>query len=167
MKKFKDVVAALKREGAREVTRHIKDVSIFTYKDKTFVRFLLDEGVEAFVKQEDESYAKGMSDTIIMPRMAVRRCLQENSAFCGFDREILSSEAMAKLILVEAEIKVLCEDVEEEVLYHNPFIEDSEEKPAGHTSIYHHLVGVEMAKTGVEHMSEFRQSVYSAALAKR
>ena len=165
MKKFKDVVASLKREGARECKSHIKSVSFTDKDDYTQVNLSLVEEVEGYVLQEDGSYAKGNTNIVSMPVGVLRRTLRENEDFFGLDREVLCDASIAKMILAGAEVTILCEDVAEAETHSDPFAENGEEKVVEHTTIYHYVVDLKVSSLGAKRLLKLEDKIFEKGLA--
>lgn len=166
MKKFKEIVASLKKEGARECKTHVKSVSFTEKDDYTQANISLVEEVEGYVPQDDGTYTKGNTNIISMPVGVLRRTLRENEDFYGLDKEVLCDAKIAKMILTGAEITVLCEDVEEAATHSDPFAENGEAKVVEHTTIYHYVVDVKVSSLGLKRLTKLEDKIFETGLAK-
>ena len=166
MKKFKDVVANLKKEGAKEVKSHVKSVTFVEKDDYTLVCLSLVEEVPGYVADDKGDYAEGETNIISMPAGAIRRTMREIEAFYGLDKEILASASIAKMILVGSEITVLCEKVQHDQTHSDPFAENGEEKQVEHDSIYHYVTNISLSSLGEKRLAKLEDKVFETGLAK-
>lgn len=166
MKKFKDVVASLKKEGATEVTTHIKSITFTEKDDYTQVNISLVEEIPGFVRNDDETYSKGETNIISMPAGVLRRMFREKEMFYGLDKEILSSAGIAKMILVGSELKVLCEEVTHDEMHSDPFAENGEEKQVENDSIYHYPVDISLSSLGQKRLVKLEDKIFEVGLSK-
>lgn len=166
MKKFKEVVANLKKEGAKEVTTHIKSITFTDKDDYTQVNISLVEEIPGFVPNDDGTYSKGETDIISMPAGVLRRMLREKEMFYGLDKEVLSSASIAKMILVGSELKLLCEEVTHDQTHSDPFAEKSKEKVVENDSIYHYPVDIQLSSLGEKRLTKLEDKIYEVGLSK-
>lgn len=166
MKKFKDIVANLKKEGAKEVTTHIKSIAFVDKEDYTLVCISLVEEIPGFIADEKGDYKKGETNIISMPAGVLRRMLREKEMFYGLDKEVLSSASIAKMILVGSELKVLCEEVTHDQTHSDPFAENGEEKQVEHDSIYHYPIDIELSSLGEKRLVKLEDIIFEVGLSK-
>lgn len=166
MKKFKDVVANLKKEGATQVSSHIKSITFVERDDYTLVCISLVEEIPGFVADENGEYKKGETNIISMPAGVLRRMLREKEMFYGLDKEVLSSASIAKMVFCGAEIDILCEEVTHETLHSDPFAENGDGKQVEHDSIYHYPVDIELSSLGQKRLVKLEDKIFEVGLSK-
>lgn len=166
MKKFKDVVANLKKEGATEKKSHVKSITFNEKDDYTLVCISLVEEVPGYVADDKGDYSRGETNIISMPAGVLRRTMREIEDFYGLDKEILASASIAKMILVGSEIVVLCEEVKKDETHSDPFAENGESKQIEHDSIYHYVVDITLSSLGQKRLAKLEDKVFETGLAK-
>ena len=166
MKKFKEVVASLKKEGAKAVTTHIKSITFVDKEDYTLVCISLVEEIPGFIADEKGDYKKGETNIISMPAGVFRRMLREKERFYGLDKEVLASASIAKMVFVGSELEVLCEEVTHDEMHSDPFAENGEEKQVEHDSIYHYPVDIELSSLGEKRLVKLEDKIFEVGLSK-
>lgn len=166
MKSFKDCVATLKREGARSAKSSVYSVTFTDKGDYTQVNLVLTSNIEAYVADKDGVFKKGENNIISMPLGILRAVLRENDDFRGVIKPAVATQTMANLILADAEIEVLLEDVGADQEWKNIFASDDKEaKVLGHDTIIQHLIKVTIGAAGKKTLEQLRQRIVDAAIA--
>lgn len=143
MKNVKEVIAQLKREGAKEVKNCvIRSVKFTECGEYDRVCLTLAEPIPGMV-EKDGVYEKGETIFVFTFPNVLRSLIAGDAKLSGIRKVMLNGEKIANLALAGSSVDILCEEVAGDVAYKNPFSDDEEEgKPLGHDTIVHHLIGL-------------------------
>lgn len=169
MRNYKEIVATLKKEGAREVKGLvIKGVKFHTGDDDvTKMCLTLDGEVPAFVSNDDgATFTEGVANNVWVFPSVIKALLREIDDYAPIRDYLVSDESIAKMALIGSKIDVLAVNVSADELYKNPFSSSDEDgKPIGHDTVIHHVVNLVPSKNMAKVATKLEDKILEKALA--
>ena len=160
-KEINAVVAQLLKEGAVKEQVTIKSCSEYTKNDIARLRLVLSKSVRGVVADpETGEMTIGDTDTIFVSVSSVAAVLGENPDTAAIKKWVKEKPSSLEIILTNASIDVVSEDVKGDVAYVNPFSDDATPKdPKGYDSVYHHVVKIALSPKGMRAVEKIEDAI--------
>lgn len=160
-KEINAVVAQLLKEGAVKEQVTIKSCSDYTKNDIARLRIVLSKSVRGIVADpETGEMTIGDTDTIFVSVSSIAAVLGENPDTAAIKKWVKEKPSSLEIILTNASIDVVSEDVKGDVAYVNPFSDDATAKdPKGYDSVYHHVVKIALSPKGMRAVEKIEDAI--------
>lgn len=145
MSSYQTIIENLVKKGAKKLADNfvVKGVSVNEKDDYTQVVLTLDKPFEQYVRQEDGTYKKEMSNYLFTSTYSLTGVLKNCTS--SFVASHCAKHVNAfEVVLADAKINLLLEEVKEGTDYVNPFASDqSKKKHFDHDTIITHIINVD------------------------
>lgn len=161
MKDVKKVVSTLLRKGAVRVD-NIVVKSAYVSEDGSWVVLTLNQNIPMYVQKVDDdgvvTFEKGEGNRLFVSTISVNAVLGNNPMVANLRSLIMSNDENIKDLFSYATIDIIAENVNEGDDYINPFSDSTEGRTIEHSSIYHHLISIEVGDNGEELIDTLRDA---------
>lgn len=161
MKDVKKVVSTLLRKGAVRVD-NIVVKSAYVSEDGTWVVLTLNQNIPMYVQKVDDdgvvTFEKGEGNRLFVSTISVNAVLGNNPMVANLRSLIMSNDENVKDLFSYATIDIIAENVNEGDDYINPFSDSTEGRTIEHSSIYHHLINIEVGDNGEELLDTLKEA---------
>ena len=161
-KEINAVVAELLKNGAVKEQVTVKSCSEYVKNDIARLRIILNKSVRGVVADpETGEMLIGDTDTIFVSVSSIAAVLGENPDTAAIKKWVKEKPSSLQIILANASIEVICEDVSGEIAYVNPFSDEgATPKPAkGYDSVYHHVVKIALSPKGMRAVEKIEDAI--------
>lgn len=161
MKDVKKVVSTLLRKGAVRVD-NIVVKSAYVSEDGAWVVLTLNQNIPMYVQKVDDdgvvTFEKGEGNRLFVSTISVNAVLGNNPMVANLRSLIMSNDENVKDLFSYATIDIIAENVNEGDDYINPFSDSTEGRTIEHSSIYHHLINIEVGDNGEELLDTLKEA---------
>ena len=161
MKDVKKVVSTLLRKGAVRVD-NIVVKSAYVSEDGSWVVLTLNQNIPMYVQKVDDdgvvTFEKGEGNRLFVSTISVNAVLGNNPMVANLRSLIMSNDENIKDLFSYATIDIIAENVNEGDDYINPFSDSTEGRTIEHSSIYHHLISIEVGDNGEELLDTLKEA---------
>lgn len=161
MKDVKKVVSTLLRKGAQRVDNVVVK-SAYVSEDGAWVVLTLNQNIPMYVQKVDDdgavTFEKGEGNRLFVSTISVNAVLGNNPMVASLRSLIMSNDENIKDLFSYATIDIIAETVNEGDDYINPFSDSTEGRTIEHSSIYHHLISIEVGDNGEELLDTLRDA---------
>lgn len=161
MKDVKKVVSTLLRKGAQRIDNVVVK-SAYVSEDGAWVVLTLNQNIPMYVQKVDDdgavTFEKGEGNRLFVSTISVNAVLGNNPTVANLRSLIMSNDENVKDLFSYATIDIIAETVNEGDNYINPFSDSTEGRPIEHSSIYHHLISIEVGDNGEELLDTLRDA---------
>ena len=144
MIQFNDAVAALRKSGAKsETDLVVKNVTVSDRDKWTRIALTLNREVDGPVCDEEGQWSIGKTRVIFMSFYSILGTLKNINDTRAITNHIANNPTALQIILNDAKIEILQQEVKAHATYINSFTGEEVEHDSDHDSIFNYLVSVE------------------------
>lgn len=161
MKEINAVVNQLLKNGATKEQVVIKSCSEYTKNQITRVKLILNKQVRGIVDNpETGEKVIGDTDTIFVSVSGIAAVFGEDENTVAIKKWVKDNPSSLRVILANASVEVICEDVSGDIAYVNPFSDNAEPKDAkGYDSVYHHIIKIALSPKGMRAVEKIEDAI--------
>lgn len=155
----KQAIEELIKRGATEYS-DVTIVSVLPSDSEYGIRLslTLDKPIPAYVRQ-GEDFVEGASKNVFVFFGTTVKLMTEDKDCAKIYPYLRTNVLETASLLAGAKIKVMCENVEKDDDYINPFSDNTEPTPVKRTTIFHHIVDLQLDEDAKEDAKEIRKEI--------
>lgn len=161
MKEINAVVNQLIKNGAVKEQVTVKSCSEYVKNQIARAKLVLNKPIRGITENPDTGEKViGDTDTIFVSVSGIAAVFGEDENTVAIKKWVKDNPSSLRVILANASVEVICEDVSGDIAYVNPFSDNPEPKDAkGYDSVYHHIIKIALSPKGLKAVEKIEDKI--------